>query len=55
MKTQVFYQSWRLDSGIAGGRQVGLLLLALEALIKHIEPEDQGFSELGGAIGELSG
>ena len=29
--------------------------MAFVTLIKHIEPEDRGFFELGGAIGELSG
>jgi len=31
------------------------LFVAVETLIKHIEPEDRGFFELGGAIGDLSG
>jgi DNA-binding protein Fis len=30
-------------------------ITAIVTLIKHIEPEDRGFFEIGGAIGDLSG
>ena len=42
-------------SGVSATGREKLEIIWVRALIKHIEPEDRGLFELGGAIGDLNG